>query len=119
TIEATMALSRRAVATLDLAEALHRQLENLNERAAPSDRLTLAQMERAAIAAARVCVEEFSRDASEQPHLPGMDVPQTAPAAVVRRRIHSEDTRIRLEQRIAAEITVLTAAPQSAARLAA
>jgi hypothetical protein len=119
TIEATTALSRRAVAILDLAEALHRQLENLSERAAPSDRLTLAQMERAAIAAARVCVEEFSRDASEQPHLPGMEMPQTAPVAVVRRRIHSEDTRIRLEQRIAAEITALTAAPQSAARLAA
>jgi hypothetical protein len=118
TIEATMALSRRAVATLDLAEALHRQLENLNERAAPNDRLTLAHMERAAIAAARVCVEEFSRDASEQLHLPGMEVPQTAPAAVVRRRIQSDDTRLRLERRIGAEITALTEDPESAARLA-
>ena len=71
------------------------------------------------MAAARACVEEFSRDASEQPHLPGMEVPQTAPAAVVRRRIRSDGTRLRLEQRIGAEITALTAAPDSAARFAA
>jgi hypothetical protein len=119
TIEETTALRRRAVATLDLAEALYRQLENLNERAAPSDRLTLAQMEAMAMAAAGACVEEFSRDASEQARLPGMEVPQTAPSAVVRRRIRGDGTRIRLEQRIRAEITVLTATPELAARLAA
>ncbi|HSD10970.1 MAG TPA: hypothetical protein VLF14_08295, partial [Candidatus Binatia bacterium] len=73
----------------------------------------------AAIASGRVCVEEFSRDASQQSRLPGMEAPQTAPAAVVRRRIRGHGTRVRLEQRIGAEITALTASPQSAARLAA
>jgi hypothetical protein len=119
TIEDVTPLRKRAVAILDLAETLYRQLENLNDRAVPSDRFTLAQMETAAITSAGICVEEFSRDSSEQSPLPGLGAPQTAPAAVVRRRIRGEGTRIRLERRIGAAIGALTVSPEAAARLAA
>jgi hypothetical protein len=51
-IEQSSALRRRAVAVLDFAEVFYRQLENANERCAPGDRLTLAQMETVALGAA-------------------------------------------------------------------
>lgn len=119
-IEDTSPLRRQAVAHLDLAEALYRQLENINERGAPSDRLTLTQMETLALAAAGACVKEFSRDATAQPRLPGMEGSQTASARIVRRRITAEGTRAALEETIAAAIDSANGAlAEPAGRLAA
>ena len=107
-IEETSALRRRAVAVLDVAEAVYRQLENRNERSAPGDRMTLAQMESLAVAAAQACVKEFSRDASEQPRLPGMEAAEKISASAVRRRIRADATRRDLEQRVQTEIGAAT-----------
>ena len=107
-IEETSALRRRAVAVLDVAEAVYRQLENRNERSAPGDRMTLAQMESLALAAAQACVKEFSRDASEQPRLPGMESAEKISASAVRRRIRADATRLDLEQRVQTEVGAAT-----------
>lgn len=115
-IEDRLAPRRRAVAVLDLAEVLYRQLENLAERTAPSARLTLAQMEAVAMAGAELCATEFSRDASEQARLPGMERPVKVVAAVVRRRIRSEAGRVRLEHGLEAAIASATGASGPASR---
>jgi hypothetical protein len=119
-IEERSALRRRAVATLDLAEALYRQLENLNERSAPGDRLTLVQMESIAIAGGELAATELSRDASEQPRLPGMERHETTSVAKARRRVRSATTTARIERGIAAALTAATGGAAPAAdRLAA
>jgi hypothetical protein len=115
-LEAGSALRRGAVAVLDLAEALYRQLENLSEREAPGDRLTFAQMEAVALSAADFCAKEFSRDAIEQPRLPGMEAPVTVPPAVVRGRVRSGGTRETLERRL--EGAIATASGSSRERSA-
>jgi hypothetical protein len=118
-IEQSTALRRRAVAVLDIAEVLYRQLENANERCAPGDRLTLAQMETVALEAATRCAVELSRDATEQPRLPGMEGPQRATVAVVRGRLRAEATRVGLESAITRDIASATGVPDAtASRLA-
>ncbi len=118
-IEDRLALRRRAVAVLDVGEVLYRQLENLAERAAPGERLTLAQMEAVALAGAELCVAEFSRDASEQARLPGMERSVKIAAAVVRRRVRAEASRLRLERGLEAAIGSTTGtSPEAARRLA-
>jgi hypothetical protein len=117
-IEERSALRRRAVATLDLAEALYRQLENLNERCAPGDRLTLVQMESVAIAGGELAATELSRDASEQPRLPGMERHETTSVANARRRVRSATTTARIESGIAAALTAAAAPDRLAATLA-
>ncbi len=119
-IEQSSALRRRAVAVLDLAEVFYRQLENFNERCAPSDRLALAQMEIVSLGAATSCAAELSRDATEQPRLPGMEGPQRASTTVVRGRIRAEATRLGLEAAIARDIVANTGLlDEAASRLAA
>jgi hypothetical protein len=118
-IEQSAALRRRAVAVLDLAEVFYRQLENSNERCAPGDRLTLAQMETVSLGAATRCAAELSRDATEQPRLPGMEGPQRASATVVRGRIRAEATRLGLEAAIARDVVASTGLGlEAASRLA-
>lgn len=107
-IEETSALRRRAVAVLDIAEAVYRQLENRNERSTPGDRMTLAQMESVALAAADACVKEFSRDASEQQRLPGMEAAEKTSSSAVRRRIRADTGRRDLEERVRHEIAAAT-----------
>lgn len=120
TIEDRLALRRRAVAVLDLAEVLYRQLENLAERVAPSARLTLAQMEAVALAGAELCATEFSRDASEQTRLPGMERSVRVAAAVVRGRVRADASRLRLERSLEAAIgSTVGTSPETAKRLAA
>ena len=119
-IEQSSALRRRAVAVLDLAEVFYRQLENFNERRAPSDRLALAQMEAMSLGAATMCAAELSRDATEQPRLPGMEGPQRTSTTVVRGRIRAEATRLGLEAAIGRDIVANTGLLEEAAlRLAA
>ncbi|MGH7897203.1 MAG: hypothetical protein ACREQQ_04575, partial [Candidatus Binatia bacterium] len=107
-------LRRRAVLVLDLAEALYRQVENLAERHPPSDRLTLAQMELVALASARRCVDELTRDSTEQPRLPGLEIPSIAPQAAVRRRIRAGATHLALERALAVDIRAATGLPDDA-----
>jgi hypothetical protein len=115
-IEEGGTLRRRAVLLLDLAEALYRQVENLSERSAPSDRLTLAQMEVVALGAARVCVDELTRDSTEQPRLPGLEIPSITPQKVVMRRIRATSTRRALERGLEDEIRAATGLPGEAGR---
>jgi len=110
-IEERAALRRSAVATLDLAEALYRQLENLNERSAPADRLTLAQMESVALAGGEIAANELSRDANEQPRLPGMERAEKSSVATVRRRARAETTARTIERGVAAAIVAATGEP--------
>ncbi len=118
-IEQSSALRRRAVAVLDFAEVFYRQLENANERCAPGDRLTLAQMETVALGAATRCAVELSRDATEQPRLPGMEGPQRATVAAVRGRLRAEATRLALESAITRDVATATGVPDTtASRLA-
>lgn len=118
-IEQSSALRRRAVAVLDLAEVFYRQLENSNERCAPGDRLTLAQMEVVSLSAAMTCAVELSRDATEQPRLPGMEGPQRASVAVVRGRIRAEATRLGLQAALLSDIAAATGlVDERASRLA-
>jgi hypothetical protein len=114
-IEETSALRRRAVAVLDLGEAVYRQLENYNERSTPSERMALAQMESLALAASRACVDEFSRDADEQRRLPGMEAAEKISAAAVRRRIRADGSLRRIEQRVRAETVAATGWDEPAA----
>ncbi len=107
-IEERFAIRRRAVAVLDLAEVLYRQLENLGERAAAQDRLTPAQMETLARAAAEVCVSEFSRDTSDQPLLPGLEQPVRVSSAMVRGRVESESDGRRLVELLRAQVQAVS-----------
>ena len=119
-LEDGFALRRRAVAILDLAEALFRQLENLAERTAPSTRLPLPQMEAVALAAGELCVEEFTRSASEQAQLPGMETPPKTSTPSMRRQLRDGSMIRSLERglgRVIAEIG--GASSQSASAMAA
>ncbi len=89
---------RRDVLTLHLAEALLRQTEDINERISPSQRLTLDQIERLALAAAAISAKEFTRDSMEQTRLPGLEAPQVATRNQVRRRLRAAATRLGLER---------------------
>ena len=112
-------IRRQEVLVLDLAEALCRQAEDVNETLPGAERLTFDDLEVLSLEAARAIAREITRDAGDQTALPGFE--QSAPAnrPPIGRRLGEPQLRRGLEHEVRQRISkVVPMVPDLAGRIA-